>query len=138
VARQAALGFADELGDPDAIAAGLDLYFSMLFYDPRHLARFRERAKVEGFRYTRAVNRAIWGDLQRFDLNPELARFRFPTLVATGRYDFNVAPSVAWAIHRAIPGSELAIFERSGHLPQVEEEDAFVARVSEFLAKPPR
>jgi proline iminopeptidase len=54
----------------------------------------------------------------------------------TGRYDFNVAPAVAWAIHRAIPGSELAVFEKSGHLPQVEEEDAFVERIGRFLAVP--
>ncbi|MBP1642356.1 MAG: Prolyl aminopeptidase [Acidobacteria bacterium] len=135
-ASEAKKAFAVELGDPEAIAADLDEYFSMLFYDARHLEAFRERARREGFRYTQAVNRAVWSDLQRFDLNPELGQFRFPALVVTGRYDFNVAPSVAWAIHRAIPGSELAVFEKSGHLPQVEEEDAFVARLSTFLSKP--
>jgi proline iminopeptidase len=135
-ASEAKKAFAVELGDPEAIAADLDEYFSMLFYDQRHLEAFRERARRESFRYTQAVNRAVWNDLQRFDLNPELGKFRFPTLVVTGRYDFNVAPSVAWAIHRAIPGSELAVFEKSGHLPQVEEEDAFVARLTAFLAKP--
>lgn len=136
VASEAKKAFAVELGDPEAIAADLDEYFSMLFYDPRHLEAFRARARGEGFRYTQAVNRAVWSDLQRFDLNPELGKFRFPVLVVTGRYDFNVAPSVAWAIHRAIAGSEFAVFERSGHLPQVEEEDAFVARLTAFLAKP--
>jgi proline iminopeptidase len=54
----------------------------------------------------------------------------------TGRYDFNVAPSVAWSIHRAIPGSEFAVFEKSGHLPYCDESDAFAARLEEFLAKP--
>ena len=132
VAREAALAFAVELGDPAAVAADIDEYLSMLFYDERNLEAFRERAKAEGFRYSQAINRAVWGDLQRFDLNPELAKFAFPTLVVTGRYDFNVAPSVAWAIHRAIPGSEFAVFEKSGHLPFVEEEDAFVARLEAF------
>lgn len=136
VAREAALAFAVELGDPRAIAADLDEYLTMLFYDPKHRDAFLERARAGEFAYDQAVNRAVWGDLQRFDLNPELAKFRFPTLVVTGRYDFNVAPSVAWGIHHAIPGSELAVFEKSGHLPQVEEEDAFVARLTEFLAKP--
>jgi len=137
VAREAALAFAVELGDPEAIAADLDEYMSMLFYDEKHRDAFRARARAGEFVYTQAVNRAVWSDLQRFDLNPELAKFRFPTLVVTGRYDFNVAPSVAWAIHRAIPGSELAVFEKSGHLPQVEEEDAFVARLTAFLAVAP-
>jgi proline iminopeptidase len=136
VAREGALAFAVELGDPQAVAADLDEYVSMLFYDPKHRDAFQARSRAGEFEYTQAVNRAVWNDLQRFDLNPELAKFRFPTLVVTGRYDFNVAPSVAWAIHRAIPGSELAVFEKSGHLPQVEEEDAFVARLARFLATP--
>ncbi|HJS58237.1 MAG TPA: hypothetical protein VKA01_09065, partial [Vicinamibacteria bacterium] len=46
--------------------------------------------------------------------------------------DFNVAPSVAWGIHRAIPGSELAVFEKSGHLPFCEESEAFASRVEAF------
>ena len=136
VAREGALAFAVELGDPQAVAADLDEYVSMLFYDAKHRDAFQARSRAGEFEYTQAVNRAVWNDLQRFDLNPELAKFRFPTLVVTGRYDFNVAPSVAWAIHRAIPGSELAVFEKSGHLPQVEEEDAFVARLARFLATP--
>jgi proline iminopeptidase len=136
VAREGALAFAVELGDPQAIAADLDEYVSMLFYDPKHRDAFQARSRAGEFKYSQAVNKAVWGDLQRFDLNPEIAKFRFPTLVVTGRYDFNVAPSVAWAIHRAIPGSELAVFEKSGHLPQVEEEDAFVERLTRFLSTP--
>lgn len=130
-AREDALAFAVELGDPPAVAADLREYMSMLFYEPRHRDAFATRSAQ--FKYSQSVNRAVWSDLQRFDLNPELGKFRFPTLVVTGRYDFNVAPSVAWAIHRAIPGSELAVFERSGHLPFIEEEDAFVARLTAFL-----
>src|SRR4029078_12998697 len=100
---------------------------SMIFYSPRYRDDFLARSK--DFQYSQKVNRAVWNDLQRFDLNPELGKFRFPTLVVTGRYDINVAPSVAWAIHRAIPSLEFAVFERSGHLPFVEEEDAFVQRL---------
>ncbi len=132
-ARQDALAFALELGDPEAIAADLREYISMLFYTKE--AREASLARASTFSYRQKVNRAIWGDLQRFDLNPELPKFRFPTLVVTGRYDFNVAPSVAWAIHRAIPGSELAVFEKSGHLPFCEEGDAFVARLEAFLSR---
>jgi proline iminopeptidase len=133
-AREDALAFAVELADQQAVAADLREYMSMLFYEPRHRDAFAARSSQ--FKYSQSVNRAVWSDLQRFDLNPELGKFRFPTLVVTGRYDFNVAPSVAWAIHRAIPGSEFAVFERSGHLPFIEEEDAFVARLTEFLARP--
>jgi proline iminopeptidase len=133
VAREDGLAFAVELGDEKAIGDDLREYMSMLFYDPA--ARDAMLARFDPGSYRQAVNKSIWGDLQRFDLNPELPKFRFPTLVVTGRYDFNVAPSVAWAIHRAIPGSEFAVFEKSGHLPYCEESAAFVERVEAFLGK---
>jgi proline iminopeptidase len=132
-AREDALAFAVELGDEEAIAADLGEYMSMLFYTKE--AREAFQARAPSFAYRQKVNKAVWGDLQRFDLNPELPKFRFPALVVSGRYDFNVAPSVAWSIHRAIPGSELAVFEKSGHLPFCEEADAFVSRVEAFLSK---
>jgi len=132
-AREDALAFAVELGDPEAIAADLKEYMSMLFYTKE--AREAFFARSSSFVYRQKVNKAVWGDLQRFDLNPELPKFRFPTLVVTGRHDFNVAPSVAWSIQRAIPGSELAVFEKSGHLPFCEETEGFVSRVEAFLAK---
>ena len=132
-AREDALAFAVELGDKEAITANLREYMTMLFYTDE--ARDAFKARSASFVYREKVNKAVWNDLQRFDLNPELPKFEFPTLVVTGRYDFNVAPSVAWAIHKAIPGSELAVFEKSGHLPFCEERDAFLARVEAFLSK---
>jgi proline iminopeptidase len=133
VSRRDAVAFAVELGDEKAIAADLHEYMTMLFYTAE--ARDAFMARSTSFSFHQKVNKAVWADLQRFDLNPELAKFKFPTLVVTGRYDFNVAPSVAWGIHRAIPGSELAVFEKSGHLPFCEEVDGFVTRVQGFLAK---
>ena len=132
-AREDALAFAIELGDEEAIKKDLREYMSMLFYSPR--ARDAMLARFDSLSYHPKVNKAVWSDLQRFDMNPDLAGFKFPTLVATGRYDFNVAPSVAWAIHKAIPGSEMAVFEQSGHLPFCEEPDAFIRRIDAFLAK---
>ncbi len=133
VEREDRLAFAVELGDPAAIAADLREYMSMVFYSPA--SRDAMLARLGELSYHQAVNKSVWNDLQRFDLNPELPKFKFPTLVVTGRYDFNVAPSVAWAIHKAIPGSEFAVFEKSGHLPYCEESEEFAARVGAFLSK---
>ena len=135
-AREDGMAFAVELGDEKAIAADLHEYMSMIFYSPA--ARDAFLARSSSFVYRQKVNKAVWNDLQRFDLNPELPKFKFPTLVVTGRYDFNVAPSVAYAIHRAIPGSEFAVFEKSGHLPFCEEPAAFLTRVKAFLAADPK
>jgi len=80
------------------------------------------------------VNEALDADMGRYDLNPEIAKFRMPVLVITGRYDMNVAPVIAWKIHKAIPGSRLVIFERSSHLPFLEEPERFKREVEDFLA----
>jgi len=131
VEKEDAFAFGAELGDAKSIDADMQIYLGMIVFSPE--MREKLLARSSAMVYRQAVNKAVWADLQRFDLNPELPRFRFPTLVVTGRYDFNVAPSVAWAIHKAIPKSEFAVFEKSGHLPFYEEPDAFLARLQAFL-----
>jgi len=132
VERQNSFAFADEIGDPAATAAGIREYLGMLFYSTDHRDAFL--AAMSPGAYSRAVNAAVYADLDRYDLNPELAKFRFPTLVLTGRFDINVAPAVAFRIHRAIAGSQFHVFERSGHLPFVEQPEEFVTVLEQFLA----
>lgn len=134
VEQQDLVAFAEALGDADAAARGVELYLSMLFYSTEKRDAFLDLAP--GFAYEPEINRILNADLARFDLNPELGKFRFPTLVITGRFDMNVAPSVAHGIHRSIPGSEFAVFEESGHLPFFEQPEEFLARVREFLDAP--
>jgi len=131
--RQAAAAFPAAMGDKAASAADLREYISMLFYSPEKrdafLAAFSPSAE------NKDVNHAVSADIEQFDLSPEIRKFRFPVLVATGRYDMNVAPLCAYRIHQAIPDSQFVVFERSGHLPFYEEPDAFVAALERFLGK---
>jgi proline iminopeptidase len=133
VARQDALNFAQTLGDDEAGRESLREYLSMLFVSTQKRDEFL--AKANSYAFNRGVNQILNQDLQKFDLNPELPKFKFPTLVITGRYDINVAPAVAYRIHKAIPNSRFAVFERSGHLPFYEEPEGFVSLVEEFLSK---
>src|SRR5207253_1010070 len=133
VARQDALDFADKMGDAAAPKESIREYLAMLFYSPEKRDAFL--AQADRFVYTRDVNEKVNADLARFDLNPELPKFRLPTLVLTGRFDMNVAPLTAWKIHKAIAGSEFHVFERSGHLPWYEEPEEFLRVVEPFLAR---
>jgi proline iminopeptidase len=130
--RQQSMAFAEALGDAHASDADLREYFAMLFYSPENRDRFMANADTQA--YQREVNELLNQDLKKYDLNPELPKFRFPTLVVTGRYDMNVAPTVAWKIHQAIPGSVFHVFEKSGHLPYFEERPEFVTTLEGFLA----
>ncbi len=131
--RQQSLAFAEALGDTAAMRQDLHEYLGMLFYDPAHRDAFL--AHADQYHYAPEINRLLNADLEKYDLGPELARFRFPTLVITGRYDMNVAPSTAWKIHQRIPGSRFVVFERSGHLPYFEEPEEFVRTLEDFLGR---
>lgn len=133
VEREDAEGFAMEMGDQNAAKIALREYLSMLFYSPEK--RDAALAKMQDVDENREVNHAIGTDLRRFDLNPELSKFHFPTLVITGRYDMNVAAVVAYKIHKAIAGSTFVVFGQSGHMPFYEEQDKFVQTVQAFLGQ---
>ncbi|HYM01009.1 MAG TPA: alpha/beta fold hydrolase [Blastocatellia bacterium] len=131
VAREDANNFASTLGDEQAAKENLEIYLSMLFYSEQKRDQFV--AHASDYHNDREVNRLVNQDVARFDLNPELPKFKFPVLVLTGRFDMNVAASTAYRIHKQIPGSQFVVFERSGHLPFFEEPEEFISVVSKFL-----
>ncbi len=132
--RSDSYAFGDALGDTAASDAAIREYLHWLFYSPEKRDAFL--AQIGSGVYRKSVNEMIDHDVQRFDLNPELRKFKFPTLVVTGRFDINVAPSVAYKLYKAIAGSQFAVFERSGHLPFYEEPEAFVRTLESFLIAP--
>ncbi len=134
VDRQGRLDFADALGDSVAGQESLHEYLGMLFVSAAKRDEFRSRSST--YHYTRKVNELLNADLAKYDMWPVLSTFKMPTLVLCGRYDINVAPSTAWKIHNAIPGSRWEVFEQSGHLPYFEEPDKFVRVVNDFLGAP--
>jgi proline iminopeptidase len=130
--RRAGYVFGDEMGDKAASDASIHDYLTMLFYSQEKRDAFV--AQMAPGAYHKEVFQAVIRDLPRFDLNPELHKFKFPVIVMTGRYDINVAPLVAYRIHKAIPGSRFVVFEKSGHIPFYEEPEAFVRAAEEFLS----
>jgi hypothetical protein len=53
--------------------------------------------------------------------------------VTTGRYDFNVAPSVAWAIHKAIPDRSSRCSRRAGTCPSTRSRTLLPGALEAFL-----
>jgi len=131
---QSRLDFYDGLGDSSAGMKSLNEYMGMLFLSTAKRDEFLSHAA--NYHYSRPVNEVLNADLGKFDMWPVLPTFKMPTLVATGRYDCNVAPSTAWKIHKAIAGSRWQVFEKSGHLPYFEEPEQFVQVINDFLGAP--
>jgi pimeloyl-ACP methyl ester carboxylesterase len=74
--------------------------------------------------------RAISG----YDTRHRLTEIEIPTLVVWGMRDRIVPVEAAIGYHRLIPRSRLELFERTGHLPQLERPARFNRLLDEFLA----
>jgi proline iminopeptidase len=75
----------------------------------------------------------VWGELfTKIDVTEGLEDLNCPVFLALGRYDFIVAPPATWdPVLPKFNDITVRIFEKSGHTPQLEEQELFD---SEFLA----
>ncbi len=69
------------------------------------------------------------------DARPVLDGLALPTLLAFGRDETLVPIAAGEWLRDHVPGAELALFERSGHCPMLEEPERFNALVAEFAAR---
>jgi proline iminopeptidase len=120
--------------NPEAAAqAGLVNHMRMMFYSTEMRDAYVTHMGDLGL--VPQVGGAVQKATENMDLTPQLANFKFPTLVITGRYDMNVAPLTAWRLAHAIPGAQLVFFEKSGHLPAYEEPDKYLQVLEGFLKR---
>jgi len=71
--------------------------------------------------------------MPQYDVRGELPHFTMPTLIVAARHDWITPVSQAEEMHRLIPGSQLIIYEESGHMPFIEEHALFIEQVTAFL-----
>jgi pimeloyl-ACP methyl ester carboxylesterase len=77
---------------------------------------------------------ALRGRAQRIDYTPLLSEIRVPALIIVGDQDQYTPVSDARFMHDRISNSELVIIEDAGHMPNLEQPDAFNSALSRFLA----
>jgi 3-oxoadipate enol-lactonase len=64
-----------------------------------------------------------------------MERISVPTLVIAGEEDTVYPPELARAMAKRIPGAELIMFERTGHLANLEQPERFNKAVLDFLSR---
>ena len=69
----------------------------------------------------------------RHDIRERLGEIEMPTMILWGQSDRVIPMSAALSYHRRIPHSRLEIFERTGHVPQLERPIRFNAVLDDFL-----
>ena len=120
------------LADDASFRRAFDTIRPLYFFDPaRAVENSAARADI---RYRLAVRQfIIEHEYATYDCRAELARIACPTLVMVGRHDWICPMDQGEEIARLVPGAELAVFEQSGHSPQIEERAAFTRRLATFL-----
>jgi pimeloyl-ACP methyl ester carboxylesterase len=69
-----------------------------------------------------------------YDVRSGLASIAVLTQVIVGRHDVIMSPRWAQELHDGIPGSQLLVLERSGHMGHLEQSDEFARAVSRFVS----
>jgi proline iminopeptidase len=120
----------------EEVAALLADQLPFHFADPRDPRIDDMRAALGDAVYGPDVLRAAaTEDYGAIALEDRLADVAHPVLVLAGRHDRTCPVPAAEAMAAGLPDAELVIFERSGHMAFVEENDAYVAAVRDFLER---
>lgn len=77
----------------------------------------------------------IMNELPRYDVIERLGEISVPALIVGGARDVHVSPSWSELMARNIPNAQLAMMERSGHFPWLDEPQTFFRLVRQFLGQ---
>ena len=74
----------------------------------------------------------ITGTLKDFDATGRLPEIKIPALFSCGRYD-EATPEATEYYAGLVPNAEFHVFENSSHMPAIEEPEAYVEMVREWV-----
>jgi 3-oxoadipate enol-lactonase len=100
-------------------------------YHPEVVARIRRMIATATPSGIAAASR---GMAQRADLTHLLPTIPFPTLVVVGELDVITSPDVTQEYAAKIPGAQMVVIPRAGHLSNLEQPKNFFEVVRSFLA----
>ena len=110
----------------------LVFYNTQLFASDAAVDAFFARKMTSGDSYTtqRIIESVIRGDDV---LDTKLGGVKQPTLIVWGREDKLTPLAMGERFKKEIPGSDLVVFEKCGHVPQMEKPPDFNATLMKFL-----
>lgn len=118
---------------------------AMLVFYKRHVCRvdpWPEEMLEDMVKMNQQIYNFMWGaseftvtgTLKNFDATGRLHQIEIPTLFSCGRYD-EATPEATERYAKLVPGAEFHIFENSSHMPAIEEPQAYVAMIREWLSR---
>jgi pimeloyl-ACP methyl ester carboxylesterase len=114
------------------------------FYDPKKaeemVARVMDPDREDTVLKNRTtVARISWQPRSHDPHLPKwLHRIDVPTLLVWGDHDTSFPKEHALAYQQGIAGAKLVMIPKCGHVPQIEQPDAFIAALESFIGSPRR
>lgn len=116
---------------------------AMMAYYKRHLCRvdpWPEELVEDMKQMNQQVYNYMWGaseftvtgTLKYFDVTGRLPEIEIPALFSCGRYD-EATPEATEYYASLVPDAEFHVFENSSHMPGIEEPEAYVEMVREWV-----
>jgi pimeloyl-ACP methyl ester carboxylesterase len=88
----------------------------------------------EALRNSGLVSRSVLGPFGDWDWREDFRELRMPVLVVHGDHD-PIPPASAAEWPAAFPDATLVLIANAGHFPYVEQPDAFLRAVEDFLER---
>ena len=118
-----------------------DATFTRNLSDTLGLYLYRPSKTAKAFAATLPTSISYWVEsnwekddkLLPMSQSEDLGKVKAKSLIIVGRHDFICPVSMGQRAHEGIQGSQLVIFEQSGHMPWIEEPGKFFALVTQFL-----
>ena len=79
------------------------------------------------------ANYMMANEIPDYDVRRGLPQVEAETLVIAGRHDWVTPVSQSQAIHDLLPNSRMVVYEDSGHMPFIEEQEEFNREVIDFV-----
>lgn len=102
------------------------------FWDPAAGARFAD-AFATGYGFNPLVTPHVWPTVQAIDILGRAEGLAVPTLAVYGAQDFEPVAQ-AYLLRERMPHAEACLINRCGHVPWLEQSEAFYGAVEGFLA----
>ena len=144
-----ALAFAKNIATPEQLALIPDLFegrvtteeqleawwnecFSLYFYKRDEQVMFETGNRPIGC--LEVSNYTFKHFMPSYDVREGIAKLDMPVLIIAGRHDWITPVTQAEVMNALIPNKKMRVFEESGHMPFIEEQDAFIQEVIAFIS----
>jgi proline iminopeptidase len=126
--------FNGEIQSQEAFDAWWAVCMPLYFRYPDRFGQVIEEVESRMTGAYEVANYMMANIIPKYDVRPLLPEVQIPTLVLSGAYDWVTPLTQSQLIDELLPQSTLVVFDESGHMPHIEENEKFLAAVRAFLA----